>query len=179
MWGFSPPSLSSGCMPPPPFSQWEPVSRLQPSENKVFWGQFDRVHYWTQLRALYKLLRFWWAWAEIYLSFSLQDKTLMEIPCMLNLPPTNLDWPSYTGASFRFHLGVSWGFQPSSQLSKFIGTTSDLESLNSDNPKYLGVSVPLSSSVISIIMHLIIPFILMLWGFSEIVYVKGLCELQM
>lgn len=83
-------------------------------KTRCCWDQFVRLHDWTQLRAPYKLLRFCWVWAEIYLSFSCQDKTLMEIPCLLNLPPTNLGGLPVLGPVFRFHLGVSQGFQPSS-----------------------------------------------------------------
>lgn len=37
------------------------VSRMQPRDSDVLLTPLDRGHDWTQLRPLYKFLRFWWA----------------------------------------------------------------------------------------------------------------------
>lgn len=56
------------------------------------WDHLNGICDRTPFRVLYKLLRFWWVGAEIYLSRTTQDKPYIMLPCLLNLQPTNLKW---------------------------------------------------------------------------------------
>lgn len=57
-----------------------------------WWDYLDCVPDWTQLRLLYRFLRFWQASVEIYLSCGhKRQDSKVKFPCFLNLPPTNLE----------------------------------------------------------------------------------------
>ena len=95
----------------------EVATGTQLSDNKVLlrpsgWHTSDG----TQLRHLYKLLRFWWVSMEVYLWLP-KTSLVCRSPCLLNVLPTNLEclplslvspYHLYMGAHFRFHPGNSW-----------------------------------------------------------------------
>lgn len=76
------------------------------------------------IKTSYQLLRFWQMGADIYLFCCRQ--ALYVFSCLLNLPPSNLEWPLSlvspcplcTGDSFRFHLGSFQGFKPTKLPSR-------------------------------------------------------------
>ena len=84
-------------------------------EILMWWRDYqDWVHDWTQLRPLFKLLRYWWAGAEICLSCGCPSKH-HKFSCLLNQSGAGCLFslaspcPLYTGAggrgNFRYHQG--------------------------------------------------------------------------
>lgn len=60
---------------------------------KWCWDHLERLHDWTQLRLIYKLI--WQVSAEIYSSWrSPKTSSYVCSLCLLNLPPTNLEQPA-------------------------------------------------------------------------------------
>lgn len=55
------------------------------------WDHPDSVYDWIHFRFLYKFLMFWQVGAETYLSWSPQDNLVSNFPCLLPLPPINLE----------------------------------------------------------------------------------------
>lgn len=86
-----------------PFSQRELFSTTSSSQHlergRCFWDHLDSVCDWTQLRCLYKHLRFWQSGRENTLVLWLPRTS--NFPCLLNLLPISLKW----SASF-FHLSL-------------------------------------------------------------------------
>lgn len=104
---------------------WLPHSQKLPqgcSLERVMWcwDHLGRVHDGTQLRPLYKFLRFGAQVKKICLLILRPPKASLvcKFPCLLNPPPSKLVglplslvsyWPLRMGASFRFCLGSSKG----------------------------------------------------------------------
>ena len=59
------PPLSSECTFCPLFPQWGCSEGLSLERALCGWDHLDGAHDWTQLRPLYKILRFWWVGANI------------------------------------------------------------------------------------------------------------------
>ena len=67
-----------------------------PERARCSWDHFDWMCCWIQVRRLYKLLRFWWVSVEIYSLLLWLPTSLLSkfLSCLLNLPPTHLEWPA-------------------------------------------------------------------------------------
>lgn len=96
----------------------EPVQWCKLERARWCWDDLDWRCGWTQLKPLYKLLRFWWVDVKNYSSNRYPRKNLK---CkLLNLSPINLECsvslPSLCGACFRFLQWTSEGANQQSQL---------------------------------------------------------------
>lgn len=84
----------------PPFLQWELFQRRSPEGARCSWDRLDDTCDWTSLRPLHKLLRFWWASVEIYLSCGYPRPELPTFLCLLKLLRTHLERSgSFSGLS--------------------------------------------------------------------------------
>ena len=119
--GSLPPPLSLECVFLPLF----PHSSCFKDTALRCWHHMNWIHDWASLRLLCKLLRFWLAGAEIYPSFSCpRQASYVSFLAYLNchLPTWSglslcsaSPCPLWTGASFKFHLGNSQGFEATSE----------------------------------------------------------------
>ena len=124
--GSSPPPPSLECTFCPPFPQWKPFQGHNLKRVMCCWDHLDNMWDWTQLRFLYKLVRFWQTGVEIYSScgYLRQASYVRKFSCFFKRPLTNLEWSASflvssgplwlpcMGANFRFHLGNSWDCEP-------------------------------------------------------------------
>ena len=89
----------------------------------------DGICDWTQLWPLSKLSRFG-RWVEKSTTFAAALDKSHQLPCLLNLTPTNMEWSasffslslyiSHMGFDFRWYLGSSWGLQISIHYAQFF-----------------------------------------------------------
>ena len=97
---YCPPSLEY--MFCPPNLQWEPFSMTQPWEAMCCWDPLDNICALTQLKLLYKTFKILVDKCRYLLVLGhLKASFVYKFPCLLNLPPTNLEWPSMYGCQFQ------------------------------------------------------------------------------
>lgn len=87
----SPLPLSLECAFYPPFPWLELFLGCRLERERCRWDHLDSTCDWASLRPLCKLLRFWRSGVEIYLSCGVHTNFLCKFPCLLHLPPANLD----------------------------------------------------------------------------------------
>lgn len=90
-------------------------------EQTYCWEHLDGMCDWRPLKSLYKLKVLEGRWGDQLLMQLSKTSLICKFCCILDGPPTNLEWPASTffspcppcpGTSLRFHLGKSWGFEP-------------------------------------------------------------------
>ena len=115
----------------PPFPQWELFQGHSLERAVCCWAHLGGILDWTQLRPLYNFLRFaGWVCRCTRLAASPDTSLLSKFPCLLNLTPTNLEWPasffghslpSSMGNSLRLHPGSSQGgCKPTKSLQSML-----------------------------------------------------------
>lgn len=109
-WRLCTPSPALGCILPT-VATVEAVARMQPSESNVSLRPSGLDMWLTPFRPLCKLLRFWWAGAELYLSHS-WSSLVYKFPCVLKLPPANPEW-----SAFSFHRSLPSVYRGQFQVS--------------------------------------------------------------
>lgn len=78
------------------------------------WDQLDDTHDWTQLRSQYKL----WFGGQLLRSYfmpktEVSSFLIYKFPCLLSLPPTNLEWPaSFFGLPLASPYGDQFQIMP-------------------------------------------------------------------
>lgn len=104
----------------PLFLQLKPVQRSSLGKAKCCWDYLDCIHDWTQVRPLYRHLRFWRAGAETGLSCSRWREALYMFPCLLNLPLTYGGWGGSRGEGMDVSASFLLLFQFSVSKGQFV-----------------------------------------------------------
>lgn len=88
------------------------------------------------VKTLYKLLRFWWVNAEVYLSCT-YPRLICKFHCLLKLLPTSLEWPTtfFCFSLLSGHGASLWTARPLFVNSRPL-LTGDTESKKLPVPKY-------------------------------------------
>ena len=137
--GSSPPSLSLELMCCPPFPQLEPFSRMQPWKSKVVLRPYGQCTWLNSVKPLYKRYD---SGGQVWRSTCLaaaQHKPHVKLPCLLHLPPTNLEWPAFFfSLSFPCVYGVQFVKQKAILRKDHVPFITDAAKGLERRPKLLG-----------------------------------------